>query len=39
MPKRTAISSIPVIGTKLIAIGQACPFDYSITQAIKVPKG
>ena len=39
MPKRTDISSILVIGAGPIVIGQACEFDYSGTQAIKVPKG
>ena len=37
MPKRPAISSILVIGAGPIVIGQACEFDYSGTQAIKVP--
>ena len=39
MPKRTALSSIRVTGAGPIVIGQACEFDYSGTQAIKVPKG
>jgi carbamoyl-phosphate synthase large subunit len=38
MPKRSDISSILVIGAGPIVIGQACEFDYSGTQAIKVPK-
>ena len=37
MPKRTALSSIRVTGAGPIVIGQACEFDYSGTQAIKVP--
>lgn len=36
MPKRTDIQSILVIGSGPIIIGQACEFDYSGTQAIKV---
>ena len=28
MPKRTDISSIPVIGAGPIIIGQACEFEY-----------
>lgn len=35
MPKRTDISSILVIGSGPIVIGQACEFDYSGTQACK----
>ncbi|MEZ6197519.1 MAG: carbamoyl-phosphate synthase large subunit [Planctomycetota bacterium] len=35
MPKRTDISSILVIGSGPIVIGQACEFDYSGTQALK----
>jgi carbamoyl-phosphate synthase large subunit len=35
MPKRTDISSILVIGSGPIIIGQACEFDYSGTQACK----
>ena len=38
MPKRTDISSILIIGAGPIVIGQACEFDYSGTQAIKVLK-
>ena len=38
MPKRTDISSILVIGAGPIVIGQACEFDYSVTQAIKALK-
>ncbi len=36
MPKRTDIGSILVIGSGPIIIGQACEFDYSGTQAVKV---
>lgn len=36
MPKRTDISSILVIGSGPIVIGQACEFDYSGTQACRV---
>ncbi|MBL8693309.1 MAG: carbamoyl-phosphate synthase large subunit [Planctomycetes bacterium] len=35
MPKRTDISSILIIGSGPIVIGQACEFDYSGTQACK----
>ena len=35
MPKRTDIKTILVIGSGPIAIGQACEFDYSGTQACK----
>ncbi len=35
MPKRTDISTILVIGSGPIVIGQACEFDYSGTQACK----
>ncbi|MCL2288165.1 MAG: hypothetical protein FWC33_03150, partial [Candidatus Bathyarchaeota archaeon] len=35
MPKRTDISSIMIIGSGPIVIGQACEFDYSGTQACK----
>jgi carbamoyl-phosphate synthase large subunit len=35
MPKRTDISSILIIGSGPIIIGQACEFDYSGTQACK----
>ncbi len=35
MPKRTDISSILLIGSGPIVIGQACEFDYSGTQACK----
>ena len=38
MPKRSDIESILVIGSGPIIIGQACEFDYSGTQAIKVLK-
>ena len=36
MPKRTDISTILVIGSGPIVIGQACEFDYSGTQACRV---
>src|SRR5664279_5730145 len=36
MPKRTDISSILIIGSGPIVIGQACEFDYSGVQACKV---
>ena len=36
MPKRTDISSILIIGSGPIVIGQACEFDYSGTQACRV---
>src|SRR5438093_5360253 len=36
MPKRTDISSILLIGSGPIVIGQACEFDYSDTQACRV---
>ncbi|WKZ56781.1 MAG: carbamoyl-phosphate synthase large subunit [Bdellovibrionota bacterium] len=35
MPKRTDISSILIIGSGPIVIGQACEFDYSGTQACR----
>ncbi len=35
MPKRTDITSILIIGSGPIVIGQACEFDYSGTQACK----
>src|ERR1700752_2296000 len=38
MPKRTDITSILIIGTGPIVIGQACEFDYSGTQACKALK-
>ena len=38
MPRRTDISSILVIGSGPIIIGQACEFDYSGTQACRVLK-
>ncbi len=38
MPKRTDISSVLVIGSGPIVIGQACEFDYSGTQACRVLK-
>ncbi|MCU1369670.1 MAG: carbamoyl-phosphate synthase large subunit [Ilumatobacteraceae bacterium] len=36
MPKRTDISSILLIGSGPIVIGQACEFDYSGTQACRI---
>ena len=36
MPRRTDISSVLVIGSGPIVIGQAAEFDYSGTQACKV---
>ena len=36
MPKRTDITSILIIGSGPIVIGQACEFDYSGTQACRV---
>jgi carbamoyl-phosphate synthase large subunit len=38
MPRDTSIRSVLVIGSGPIVIGQACEFDYSGTQAIKVLK-
>ena len=38
MPRRTDLSSILVIGSGPIVIGQACEFDYSGTQACRVLK-
>ncbi|MBX3027683.1 carbamoyl-phosphate synthase large subunit [bacterium] len=38
MPKRTDISTIMLIGSGPIVIGQACEFDYSGTQACKALK-
>ncbi len=38
MPKRQDISSVLVIGSGPIIIGQACEFDYSGTQACRVLK-
>ena len=38
MPRDTSIQSVLVIGSGPIVIGQACEFDYSGTQAIKVLK-
>ena len=38
MPKRTDISTILIIGSGPIVIGQACEFDYSGTQACKALK-
>ncbi|HLX89025.1 MAG TPA: carbamoyl phosphate synthase large subunit, partial [Acidimicrobiales bacterium] len=36
MPRRTDISTILVVGSGPIVIGQACEFDYSGTQACRV---
>ena len=36
MPVRLDISSVLVIGSGPIVIGQACEFDYSGTQACRV---
>ncbi|MGZ6494386.1 MAG: carbamoyl-phosphate synthase large subunit, partial [Actinomycetota bacterium] len=36
MPRRTDLSSILIIGSGPIVIGQACEFDYSGTQACRV---
>ncbi|MFL5971873.1 MAG: hypothetical protein ACJ750_05780, partial [Gaiellaceae bacterium] len=36
MPRRPDLSSICLIGSGPIVIGQACEFDYSGTQALKV---
>jgi carbamoyl-phosphate synthase large subunit len=38
MPRDASIKSVLVIGSGPIVIGQACEFDYSGTQAIKVLK-
>jgi len=38
MPRRADISSVLVIGSGPIVIGQACEFDYSGTQACRVLK-
>lgn len=38
MPKRSDISSVLVIGSGPIVIGQACEFDYSGSQACRVLK-
>ena len=38
MPRRDDLTSILVIGSGPIVIGQACEFDYSGTQAIKMLK-
>ncbi len=38
MPKDPSLQSVLVIGSGPIVIGQACEFDYSGTQAIKVLK-
>ncbi len=36
MPRRTDLTSVLVIGSGPIVIGQACEFDYSGTQACRV---
>src|SRR5437588_9342736 len=36
LPRRTDISTVCVIGSGPIVIGQACEFDYSGTQALRV---
>ena len=36
MPKRQDINSVLVIGSGPIVIGQACEFDYSGTQALRL---
>ena len=36
MPKRTDLKTIAIIGSGPIVIGQACEFDYSGVQALKV---
>ena len=36
MPKRTDIKKILLLGSGPIIIGQACEFDYSGTQAVKI---
>ena len=36
MPRRDDIRSVLVLGSGPIVIGQACEFDYSGNQAIKV---
>ena len=38
MPRRTDLTSVLVIGSGPIVIGQACEFDYSGTQACRVLK-
>ena len=38
MPKRDDINRVLIIGSGPIVIGQACEFDYSGTQAVKVLK-
>ena len=38
MPQRTDIKSILIIGSGPIVIGQACEFDYSGTQAVRILK-
>ena len=37
MPRRNDLESILLIGSGPIVIGQACEFDYSGTQACRVP--
>src|SRR5215468_5258142 len=38
MPKRTDLSTILILGSGPIVIGQGCEFDYSGTQACKALK-
>ncbi len=38
MPRRTDISSILILGSGPIVIGQACEFDYSGTQAVRAQR-
>ncbi len=39
MPKRDDIKKVMIIGSGPIVIGQACEFDYSVTQACKALRG
>jgi len=39
MPRRADITSVLIVGSGPIVIGQACEFDYSGTQACKVLRG
>ena len=39
MPKRTDLKTILIIGAGPIVIGQACEFDYSGAQTVKMPHG
>ena len=38
MPKREDLKKIMIIGSGPIIIGQACEFDYSVSQACKALK-